>query len=79
MRYVFHSHVVDVKERQRALRSRKTGRKLEDGKDEIVVDYENLGWFVFIDGFPDSIGVGEIRPEWSPGQKIKIVIEEQPE
>ena len=71
MRYVFHTHINQVKERRTAVRSRKIG-------DEIVVDYESLGWFLFVDGFPDSIGVGDAKPEWSPGQKVKITIEENP-
>jgi hypothetical protein len=76
MRYVFHSHINAIKERRTAVRSRKTGNKLDDGKDEVVVDYESLGWFIFIAGFPDSIGVGDAKPEWETGQKIKITIED---
>jgi hypothetical protein len=79
MRYVFHSRVSLLEEKKRAVRAYKTGRKLDDGKDEIEVEYEKLGWFVGIDEFAISISVGDARPPWEPGQKITMTIEEASE
>jgi hypothetical protein len=74
-RFIIPTKVCKVHEKKRASRSYKTGRKLEDGKDEIAVEYENLGWFVQLEGMTDSISIGPEPTDIEIGQAARIVIE----
>lgn len=59
--------VTKVENKRRALRARKSQG------DEIEVEYEDLGWYVEIEGH--SFYVGREKPEVNVGQKAKITLE----
>ena len=62
----YRTTVKKVEEKRRALRSRKTGNKLPDGRDEFEVEYEQVGygmalenhmeWLIFPDPLPFLVG-----------------------
>jgi hypothetical protein len=74
-KYVFYSKVKKIEEKTRAVRSYKTGKKLADGKDEIRVEYEDLGWFILLEDSWESIHVGREKPDLEIGRKVKVTIE----
>jgi hypothetical protein len=62
----YRTNVRKIEERRRAVRSRKTGKKLPDGRDEFEVEYEQIGhgmtledqreWLIFPDPLPFQVG-----------------------
>lgn len=74
-RWIIPTKIVKVEEKKRAVKSYKTGKKLDDGKDEVAVEYENLGWFIFLEGMMESVGVGAEKPNVEVGQSARWVLE----
>jgi hypothetical protein len=65
MSVVIHSTVKKIEEKTRVARAHKTG-------DEIFMERESLGWFVFIDGV--SLLVGSSNEGIKAGDPVKIII-----
>lgn len=78
MQYVFHTKIVRLEQKSKLLRSIKTGKKLENGADEIVNDYEDMGWFLMLEGMLDSIWISMDRPDLQINQTIKLIISTEP-
>jgi len=73
---IIYAKVEKVEWKKRALRSFKTGKKLEDGTIEIKVEYEDLGWFVLLEGSHEALFVGvDKEAPFLPGDTIKITLE----
>lgn len=70
----FRTPVVSVEKKRRALRARKIGTKDAEGKDEIVVEYEDLGWFVHLHGSWESLFIGHDEPDLKPGQVMVVTM-----
>lgn len=70
-----HSYVVTVQkvdQRKRAVRSHKTDKLDEEGKNIIHVEYENLGWFVWFDASWESRCLGMVKPDLKAGDKVRV-------
>lgn len=65
--YKFEAVVINVEEKFRTLRARKTA------SGEIEQDVESLGWFVRI-AQSAAIGVGVDKPDILPGDKVQITM-----
>jgi len=63
-----------IEEKRRLVRAAKTGRKDEDGKDEIRAEWETVGWGILLEGewewkiFPE-------RPPFDAGDLVRVTIE----
>lgn len=72
---VFFSKVKNVEHKKRMVRAWKTGKKLEDGKDEISTEYEDMGWFILLEGSWEYLYVGDTPPEdLAVGDKVVVTI-----
>lgn len=67
-RYVFHSRVQSVGERERVVRGYKEA-------DQTVTITEPLGWFVHLEGSQEALFVGYEKPPFQKGQTVKVTIE----
>jgi hypothetical protein len=72
MQYVFHTRVVKLEQKSKLLRS----IKAKDG--EIHNEYENMGWYVLLDGMLDSIWISMEKPDLEINQKVKFTISTEP-
>lgn len=74
MRYLYPAKVKKVEQRRELLRARKTGKKLDDGKDEVNTEYEDLGWFVTLN-IGISLSLGDAKPDLQIGDDVRLVLE----
>ena len=65
---VFHSKVVDVRER-------KIDRYISGIGDEAIFTEIGRGWFVLLDGSHEALHVGMEKPELVKGDRVKITLE----
>ena len=65
--YQFKTRVLKVEKKKRAVKARKIG-------DDIDVEYEDLGWYVQLEGSVISIAVGSEKPDLSEGQAVTLTI-----
>lgn len=70
----FFSRVKKVENKQRTVSARKTGRKTEDGKDEIETQTKNLGWFMLLEDSWESFYVGTTEPDFKIGDAVEVTI-----
>jgi hypothetical protein len=75
----FRAKVMKVEEKRRALRTLKTGEKNAEGKDVHKVEYENMGWFVHLEGSWESLHVGMDKPDLEPGQTMVVTMRSEPQ
>jgi hypothetical protein len=76
MSIIFFSKVKNVEKKTRLIGSWKTGKKSEDGKDEIRTEYEDMGWFVLLEGSWEYLYIGHAPPEdLAIGDKVIVTIE----
>lgn len=68
MIYATHTRVASVEERIQILRAHKQG-------DDVVVEKANLGWFVRFEGSWESIFLGDTKPAFVVGDRVKISFE----
>lgn len=72
MRYIIYTSVKSVSHEEVVI-----GTELVDGSWQPVK--ENRGWFVLFDGSWEKIYFGEVKPEFEPGDIIKLTFEKMPE
>lgn len=63
----FRSHVKKIEFKKRVVRGRMEG-------DKAVLDEEDLGWFVLLDGSHEFLHVGTEKPDFSVGQQVTVKI-----
>jgi len=66
-----------VEEKRRLVRAYKTGRKTEDGKDEIQEEWETVGWGVLLEGEWEW-KIFKERPPLEAGDRVRVTIEPSP-
>ena len=66
--YQFKTRVLKIEKKKRAVRA----RKISD--DNIDVEYEDLGWYVLLEGAVISIAIGSEKPDLLEGQNVMLVI-----
>ena len=70
----YTSTVRKAEEKRHLVRAYKTGRKTEDGKDEIQEDWESLGWGILLEGEYEWRIFAE-RPPLDVGDRVRVTIE----
>ena len=66
--YQFKTRVLKIEKKKRAVKA----RKISD--DNIDVEYEDLGWYVLLEGAVISIAIGSEKPDLLEGQNVMLVI-----
>ena len=66
--YVIYSHVVEVKEHFSKVHVAGVGT-------DATFSDQSLGWYVLFEGSQECLYFGEVRPELSAGDKVKISFE----
>lgn len=80
----FRSTVVKVEKKRRALRAQRVSVAPVDPNHpppmnaEIKVEYEDMGWFVNLEGSWESIHVGFDEPDLKPGQVMVVTMRAEP-
>jgi hypothetical protein len=67
-RYVTEVVVKAVEERKETMRAYKHG-------EEVKTVEESIGWFITLEGSDASLWLGFEKPEFSPGQTIRLTLE----
>jgi hypothetical protein len=71
----FYSKVKKLEQKKELLRSWKTGKKTEDGKDEIADETRDMGWFMLLEGSWESLYVGKTKPDnLEIGDSVEVII-----
>jgi hypothetical protein len=53
-------------------------RSVKVKDDEVHSEYENMGWYVLLDGMLDSIWISMEKPDLEINQKVKLIISTEP-
>jgi len=69
----YRTTVKKLEEKRRAVRSYKTGKKLDDGRDETAVEYEFLGYGLVLDGQREMLVFNEPLP-FTVGDQVEVII-----
>lgn len=68
VRYIIHTEVIDIQERFKA-------RYVSGIGKDYQVEWDTLGFFIFLKGSYEVLHVGAEKPEIARGDKVKITIE----
>ena len=63
-----------IEEKRRLVRAHKTGRKTEDGRDEVHEELETVGWGILLEGEWEWKIFRE-RPPFDAGDLVRVTIE----
>jgi hypothetical protein len=72
---VFYSRVVDLSEREQIVSTEILDRQKPMTPDNVEITKKQLGWFMRLDGSRESLFVGDEKPDFEVGQKVKVTIE----
>jgi hypothetical protein len=72
-RIVFRSKILDVSRKDRIVTARKENPA--DPQSEVVVEREDLGWTILLEGSRERLFVGDEHPGFSAGDKVVVSIE----
>jgi hypothetical protein len=64
----FYSTVKKVEHKRRILRGWK------DVNDKEQFEYEDMGWYLLLDGSWEYLHVGKDRPDFEVGQRVEVTI-----
>lgn len=70
----FQTNVIKIEEKRIPLRTIKTGKQSEDGKDILEIEYQNKGWFVHLEGSWESLHIGFEQPDLQPGDIMHVTL-----
>ena len=73
-RFIIPTKVKKLEQRSRAVRVRRL-----PGQEDPVVDREDLGWFLVVEGGQASFFLGLERPDLKEGEAINVIIEPREE
>lgn len=72
--YLLKSVISHVEEKTENVSGRKV-KSTEIGiPDSTIIETENLGWFIRVEGMLFAIGLGKEKPELKVGDKVTIAI-----
>lgn len=75
MRLVFFSKIVDLSEREQITSTEVLDRQKPVSFDNVRVSKKQLGWFMRLEGSRESLFVGEQKPGFEVGQRVRVTIE----
>ena len=75
----FQAKVISVERKRKVLRARRIHvTELDPGKEppkgDIEFEYEDLGWFIHLEGSWESLYVGHEEPQVKPGETMVVTM-----
>ena len=65
----FHSRIKKIEQKRRAVRG-----YVDQDSGQTMVEYEDIGWFIMLDGSWESWYVGKEQPDFKIGQAVSVTI-----
>jgi len=71
----FYSRVHKIEHKRQLIRSWKTGKKTEEGGDEVKAEYKDIGWFMLLEGSWEYLYIGDEEPRgFKVGDEVEVTI-----